>query len=353
MSRRLSWVALLATVLLLLGTTPAVAVGPFGPAEVAVPSCSFGMGDAAIAVDGTTRGLGNCTNEGSAEIWFFRAQPGVAPFRQLTPYRGVVLAVAWDGAGSTYVLFQQDSQLKIGKRVDSSGIYASPATLAVVPLGFGYTVDLVASGGRWWAVWTQPMGVDRDQSVLFQKHTLLGVQGPTQITSGGVDFSPTLAYANGRMTLLWAQVVPGTSSPVQTDLRIASSTGGAWSSRPFATLGLDNDSPDVTVYGGVTWVAWARDGTIALANNSGGTFHSRAFATAGSHPTVAVSGSHVFVAWHAALADRVYLAQLADGSWSASQAAGAPSFPLRVLAQATKARIIFRAPGAIYIRTQT
>lgn len=357
MSRRLSWVAVVAATLLVLAMTPAAAVGPFGPAQVLLggtTSCESPDGDAAVAVDGTTRGFANCTREGSARIWFVRSKPGVAPFLQATPYTGVVLAVAWDGADSTYVVFQTDSELRIGKRIDSSGAYSPLTPLALAPIGFDFDGDVVASNGRWWAVWREPMGVDRDQSALFQRHTLLGVEGRTQITSSAVNFAPTLAYAAGRMTMVWVQGVPvQPNDPAQTDLRIADSTGGAWQSRPFASLGLQNLQPDLTVYSGTTWVSWTRDGHTVVADNAGGTFYSRTFATVGVGSTVAVSGSHVFVAWHATVADRAYLAELSAGTWTGSQVAATPSHPLRVLAQGSKARVVYATGGNLDIRTQT
>jgi hypothetical protein len=109
----------------------------------------------------------------------------------------------------------------------------------------------------------------------------------------------------------------------------------------------------MTIYGGVTWVSWSRDGRTVVANNSGGTFHSRTFTATGFSSTVAVSGSHAFVAWYAIDADRPVIAELASGVWTSNQVSGPPSRPLRVLAQGTRARVIYLATGGIYIRTQT
>jgi hypothetical protein len=224
----------------------------------------------------------------------------------------------------------------------------SPAELAE-------QVCRVAANGQWWAVWSELVtGGQFFQTQLFQRHTLLGVQGRTRITNTApniADDQATLAYAGGRMTLVWTR---SATFGGQQDLRIAESTGGAWLSRPFASLGASNSDPDVTVYASVTWVTWERDARIVVANNSGGTFHSRTFAGFGSNPTVAVSGSHAFVGWWAIDADRVVLAELSAGAWTSGQVDGPPTYPLRVLAQGTKARVIYRVPAiAIYIRTQT
>jgi hypothetical protein len=129
MSRRLSWIAVFSAVLVFAGSLPVAAVVPFAAVEVVVPGCAEGVGDAAVAADGTTRGFANCTGYSSGRIWFFRDRRSSAPFRELSPYAGVVYAVAWDGQDSTYVVFQQGTQLKIGKRIESRGVYAPVTTL--------------------------------------------------------------------------------------------------------------------------------------------------------------------------------------------------------------------------------
>jgi hypothetical protein len=362
MSRRLSWIAVFATALLFLGTMPVGAVGPFGTPQVLLgaqgqPTCEpSGDGDAAIATDGATRGFARCN---TTQIWFFYARPGSAPLLEPSPYAGQVLSVAWDGVEATYVLFLVNDELRIGKRVEARGAAYAPAT-TLSTRAQGALGDVVASAGHWWAVWSEltDPGTPGAGIQLYQRHTLLGVQGRTRITNTASNVTnewPTLAYASGRVTMVWSRQTdlpqPGAAS--RSDLWMATSTGGAWSSRLFASLGQDNQQPDVTIYGGVTWVTWARDARTVIADNAGGTFHSRAFATAGFDPTVAVSGSHVFVAWYAIDADRAFLAERSGGLWTGAQVYLSPSIPLRVLAQGTKARVIYEATGGVYIRTQT
>ena len=48
---RLSWIAGLTAAFLVSAAAPAAAVGSFGPAEVLIPGCTTGVGDAAIATD--------------------------------------------------------------------------------------------------------------------------------------------------------------------------------------------------------------------------------------------------------------------------------------------------------------
>ena len=356
MSRRLSCVAGFVAAFLLATAQPASAVEPFGPAEVLVPDC-IGGADAAIAADGKTRGFVACTTtEVNGPIWFFRDKPGEAPFRQRTPYTGFVLSVAWDGVGSTYVVFMQGTQLKIGKRVESSGAYSALTTLSTLTNTasnpYFTDADVVASNGKWWAVWREEVGsVNLRQGELFQRRTLLGVQGRTRITttaSNHWDGSPTLAYYGGRVTMVWTRADSGLSA----DLRIATSTGGAWSSRLFASLGTRNLTPDVMVYAGVTWVTWERDDRIVVADNASGTFHSRTFLTHGYGPTVAVSGTNAFVAWATNQDGGVFIAQRSSGMWTGSYAIGPLTSPVRVLAQGTKARMVHSSEGETLIRTQ-
>jgi hypothetical protein len=366
MSRRLAWTALLAAGLVLAGIVPSVggvaaAVGPFGPPEVLIGGCQTNRADAAIAVDGTTRGFANCTGNRSGPIHFFRDTTTSAPAQEVTPYTGAVFAVAWDGQNSTYVVFQHGTGLFIGKRVESTGAYSPLTTLTTTGDGFTqFTADVVAVNGQWWAVWSETVGPADEfaQSELFQRRTLLGVQGRTRITTTAAnidDRQMALAYASGRMTMVWSRTTNPTV-PGPSDLRIAESTGGAWLSRPFASLGDQNQTPDVTIYAGITWVTWTRDAKSVVANNSGGTFHSRTFLTTGFNPTIAVSGNHTFVAWSAVPADRAVLYELAGGVWTSGYVDGTISAPLRVLAQATKARVVYEryAGGfsALYIRTQ-
>jgi hypothetical protein len=365
MSRRLSRIAALSAALVatlaLAGTVPAAAVGPFGPAETLYAGCRAAGGDAAIAADGTTRAFANCTDGSSGQIWFFRDTPASAPVRERTPYTGVVYAVAWDGADTTYVVFQTGSQLKIGKRIESSGAYSPLTTLTTGPAGFSFSADVVASAGQWWTVWSEMVaaGTTSARRQLFQAHTLLGVQGRTRITSTAANVSdndPTLAYSGGRVTMVWSRQTTlccGGGQP--SDLWIASSTGGAWSSRLFASIGHQNRTPDLTIYGGVTWVTWERGLRIFVANNSGGTFHSVSpSAAVAIEPTIAVSGSHVFVAFDAFDANRAVVAERSGGAWTAGQVAGQGSYPIRVLAQGTKARVIFGIQDSgLFIRTQT
>jgi hypothetical protein len=360
MTRRLSWIAVLVAALLIAVAAPASAVGTFGAPQVLVPSCGIGLGDAAIASNGTVRGFADCNGNPYGQIWYFRHIPGQSPFRQATPYTGLVLGVAWDGSGATYVLFEQSSRLKLAKRIESTGAYSAVTTLSTTGAGVVfYTADVVASAGKWWAVWSEQVGPGGEfaQTELFQAHTLLGVQGRTRITTTASnldDAEPSLAYAGGKVTLVWTRTA-NPAIPGPSDLRIATNTGAGWSSRPFAWAGDQNTQPHVVVYAGATYVTWVRDGHIVVASNTSGSFASRTFLTPGSLPTVAVSFGKVFVAWVVGEADplnRVFVAERSGATWTGAFVTGTPAAPLTVLAQGGKARLVYRTDTDVRIRVQ-
>jgi hypothetical protein len=366
MLRRLSWIAVLVTAVLVMGVTPATAVAPFGPAEQLVAGCGVGLGDAVIASDGTTRGFAECPadpDDPNGPIWFFRDRPGQAPSQQQTPYTGFVLAAAWDGVGATYLLYQQDTTLKIAKRVESSGAYSSPTTLATGAAALFFTGDVVASAGKWWAVWSEQTGPGGEfaQTELFQAHTLLGTQGRTRITttaSNVFDVEPTLAYASGRVSMVWSRWTNPFTGTGQSDLRRGSNTGGGWSTVLLTAAGNVNLAADMIVYAGVTYVTWERDGRIVVTSNSSGTFASRTFNTPGFVPSVSVSLGKLFVAWAASpsggdVDNRVFLAERSGGVWTGANVTPAPSAPVAVLAQGGKARVVYRTDTDVQIITQS
>ena len=341
------------------------AVGPFGPPQTLVAACSDGRdgnGDAAIAVDGTVRGFANCSGAVSDPIRYYRSRPDGVLTEQTTPYVGQVLATAWDGQNAIYVVIAQFGVLVIGKRVESTGAYSPLTTLArqTRPDATPFTADVVAAAGRWWAVWSEEFGSfvpggPVPQTELFQRHTLLGVQGRTRVTFATTldDTQPTLALLAGRPTMVWTRG----SASAQNDLWIGQTAGGPWQAHPLATLGNQNTHADMTVSAGVTWVTWNRDGQIAVADNGSGTFASRLFTGPAGQASVAVSGTHGFVSWHMGNTDRVMIAERAGSTWTTAQLDTVASRSPRVLAQATRARVVYLRlptnPGTLTLRTQT
>jgi hypothetical protein len=128
-------------------------------------------------------------------------------------------------------LFLLNDELRIGKRSEAGTVAYAPAT-TLSTRAQGASGDVVASAGHWWAVWSEltDPGTPGAGIQLYQRRTLLGVQGRTRITNTAPNVtneSPTLAYASGRVTMVWSRQthLPNTGDP--TDLEIATNTGGA------------------------------------------------------------------------------------------------------------------------------
>jgi hypothetical protein len=358
MKTRLGWIAGAAVVTLLAGSMSASAVSPLGPAVAVLTGCSGVGGDAAITADGTTRGFAECSGHPYGPIAYFRHKPGQAPFGDTTPYTGIVRAVAWDGVDSTYVVFEQNSQLKIGKRVEHTGNYVPTTTLSTTGAGVVfYTADVVAASNKWYAVWSEQVGIGEfAHTQLFQRHTLFGVQGRTRLTvtaENVSDSQPSLAKGTSAVIMAWRRAtdpeVPGHSQ-----VRLARNFGSGWGPFIVADAGKLNSQPDVAAYAGHTYLTWIRDGAVRVADDSqGNVFVGHQFSGSGTHPRVAVSGANVFVAWTADdPANRVVLAQRTNGSWTGAQIAGPPSTLVTVVAQATKARVVYRTGSVVAVRPQ-
>ena len=290
--------------------------------------------DAAIGVDGTIRGftdtLVGCptpTPVPGAPMMFFTVSPTGVVVHEASPYHGRVLRVAWDGQGSTYVLFSSGTSISIGKHLDS-GVFAPSTTLSrTAPQDFlgnsvsHYPAALTAAAGHWWAVWGEqnpvapppPHSLARYQ--LFGAHTLLGHRMRARITTLPAtegDTYPDLAYRPGQVTLLWTRAFHVATPTERSVLRIATSTGENWQSRQLTGGGVANYGGALAVYNGATYVSWVRTSDvqrlhpqILYASNlhTGSRFtpivaYSRltvgepAFTT-----TIAVSGSTVFIAF--------------------------------------------------------
>jgi hypothetical protein len=252
---------------------PARAIGAFGPpVTISDPPCEFDAWNVDLARDagevahGFADLWGTGCNEGFA-IRYFEGS-GTTWTAQATPYRGFVAAVAWDTTG-TYLLYIDFAtfNLRITKRL-TNGTYTGGRLLSThvdvdgsLPQG-----DVVAVGGRWWAVWREHVapggspGGEDDQTDLFQASTIGGTLHARQriTTNPRWDSMPTLAAMPGStfpLTLIWSR---GGSDldPGQTDLRRAlGSAGGTWSSNSFATRGTLNFWPDAQVAGTTTYVA--------------------------------------------------------------------------------------------------
>ncbi|MEO6703049.1 MAG: hypothetical protein ABI140_17815, partial [Jatrophihabitantaceae bacterium] len=220
-----------------------------------------------------------------------------------------------------------------------------------------YTASVVASNAQWWVVWSEQVGPGGEfaHTQLFQRHTLLGTAGRTQITATGQnvdDRQPSLSFYARRVTMTWTRI-SSPELPGPSEIRWSRNFGFGWQSNTLASVGPDNSQPDVIEYAGVTYVAWNRNGSIWYADNATGPFLSHHFTPAGFSPSIAVSGANVFVSWTIAdPSSRVLLAQRAGGVWTTTALVGPPSSSMAVLAQASKARLVYRSGSVVAIRAQ-
>lgn len=354
--RRPIAVVLLSLALLLAAALPARAVGAFGPPVTVVPSpCSFifADADAALGAGGLTRGFVTYNGPGCpSQIWYFEGS-GTSWTHQLSPYRGIVLGVAVDGT-DTYLLYAAGDGTRITKRTAAGftpGRRLSGFGLgsAIPPMG-----DVIATGGTWWAVWREPVGPGGEfaQLDLFQAKTYGTDLNRQRITSSPLDDSaPSLAKRPGGGAVLAWERNDGARGETS-DIRIGTSADGAWSSRPFATLGSLNTQPDVFTAGVSTYVTWLRDGHAVEADNTGGAFASHTFATAaGFRPRVAASGGTAFVAWSTP-GERTFFAERVGGTWSGAYLSDPPRPAFAVTASGGKATVLMLSSLRLFARTE-
>ena len=345
---------LLFLVVLLAGVmaTPARAIGEFGPpVTIDDPPCDFTFNvDQAQDASGVTHGFstlwGDCNQdlairyyEGSGAGWTVEA----------TPYRGFVVAVAWDTTG-TYLLYMDATlNLRITKR-QTNGVYIQGRLLSSrTNVGIDGSIaqgDVVATGGRWWAVWREHVtpgggpGGEFDQTELFQAYTIGGTYSPRERITGNPSWDgfPSLALTPGTtfpIRLVWKRGGSDFGAN-EGDLRRAlGDADGGWISTTLATAGFLNTWPEVQMLGTTTYVVWNRDGRTVQANNATGTFLSKTFLTpaAQNHrPRLAVSPGHVVVGWTTAEALDAFVAERVGTSWTGRVASPAGLTRPQVLA---------------------
>lgn len=339
------------------GALPAGAVEPFSGPTVLAADCLSSGADASIAPDGTVYGFTSCNSVSGDAIRYIRSD-ATSSHSYPTPYQGYVLASAWDGAGHTYVVFLDGMDLKIAKVTDASLADSAVTVLAHLGATTHLGADVVASDNRWWAVWSTWSDGDEHRQ-LYQRHTLLGTQRTTRITDTAfavTDDDPSLAYAAGRVTLVWTRELDtgGAGGEVQRNctIRRASSTGGGWASGAYTGLGTCNETAQVVAYGGHTYVTWLRDGHIMEADDSTGHTVSKSFNTPGYVPKLAVSYGTVFVGWTTYAGGMVFLAERDGSTWTGANVTGHDAYLAAVLAQRGTARVVYGAGNTLRMRGQ-
>jgi hypothetical protein len=332
---------------------PARAIGSFGPpVSIWDPVCDFDAFNVDLVRDTSE------VAHGFADLWgcptpdfridYFEGS-GATWTRQATPYRGFVVAVAWDTTG-TYLLYVDIArlELRITKRL-TDGTYTGGRLLSthVDFDGSSAQGDVVAVGGRWWAVWREhvaPGGIpgdEFDQTELFQAYSIGGtLHGRQRITTNSQwDSAPTLAAMPGTtfpLTLVWARGGSDFGASAADLRRALGSAAGTWSSSTFATLGTLNFWPDAQVVGTTTYVTWNRDGRAVAADNGGGSFVSHTFNTPAiqhARSRIAVSAGTIVVGWTAPTATtfRAFVAERVGSTWTGTYASPSSATRLQFL----------------------
>jgi hypothetical protein len=277
--------------------------------SVFTPNCGAEFASAGFAeagADGRTRGFVEVNGDGcdpDERVWFVEGAGRSWLEPEVTPYRGVVLAAAGDARG-TWVLFQGLSGVFLGRRT-GPGAYTRPQALstftrpqAALPSG-----DLMVSGGRWWAVWSEhvgPAGMPA-QAELFEAGTLarapVAKRPVTSHPHGDIEPSVMFDPDRGALTLAWVRRAPGA---LVSELRVAHARPGEpWSSRVVSRPGTLNLNPTLALSGdrdgeGVT-LAWQQDLRVVLSVQ--GADPEVVSSAAGVRPHLTVAEGEVRVGW--------------------------------------------------------
>jgi hypothetical protein len=325
MARRIGIVLLVALAVAMVAA-PARAVGAFGPAATVVDIGCTGNGSggakAALGGDGVVRGWAESTGPscGDDRIWYFQGA-GRSWTRERSPYRGALLAATSDGTGA-YVMYQAADGIHLSRRTPG-GTYTTGRLLSTsTRLGQG---AVIATGGGWWAVWTEQTGENRfgDPVLsLFQAKTYSTDQARQRITAhgGDSDTEPDLALRpGGGAVLVWSRHIDLDES---SEIRVATSADGRWTSRSFAgPSGFDSYlEPQVATDGRWTYVTWVRNRQVNESDNRSGSFHGHHFVTLGLYPRIAVSSGRTFLAWSTQSRGdeptHIFVAERDGGTWT-------------------------------------
>jgi hypothetical protein len=309
---------LVAGALLGLPTVASAAPPSFGaPVTVVSAGCNFDevTGDTKLSSDSVTRGFvsflgGTCGQEPA--IRYFR-QSGSGWSAATSPYRGRVLAVAADGI-STWLLYANFGGIHLGRRTTAGG-FAASQRLSTVGLSGAVnpTGDLVASGGRYWAVWSEQVGPGGEfaQTELFQALTLgqghfhdgIARQRITSTTTSD-DIEPSLTLDprtsgdTARVIMVWNRN-DGAQGLVSTLRTASASFDGRWASRQWTPAGTFASSPDLHAIPSqkLAVAAYVAGGRIVQASNAPATVRTNRFSRAGSGPRTTRTLTANYTAW--------------------------------------------------------
>jgi hypothetical protein len=370
-ARRALLVVAVAAVAVVAAALPAGAVEPFGSVVTVTeppPGCAIGIvnGDASIG-SGGIRGFVNFIGTGCAadDIWYV-ASSGAAGKKELSPYRGQVLASSQNGF-SAYVLFANGSGIFLGRRLIGNGTFGAVQQLssttpgAVSPQGDVIAGSWAGSVDSWWAVWTEQVGPGGEfaQTELFQAKTYGGTLGRTQVTNHpDNDSQPALAFKpGGGGALAFIRDNGFGDEPTHSNLRLAQASGstGVWAGQQLTAVGINTDpSIDTTSGpGGHIYLAWLRDGQVFESDNLSGTFQHKAFVSNARSTSISRSTGQTHVAW-AQIGDGTVMAErIGNGAWTKATVQASPSRldPI-VVSFGPQAVVLMASSARIYKRTQ-
>jgi hypothetical protein len=365
MARRPLLVAVVVVTAVALAIPAGAAIRPFAPQQTLVGGCPATFdADAVTTASGAVVGFATCPlPQGDVIRFFSRNANGTVNPSEPSGFSGIVLGVARDGT-ATYVLYFDGLDIRIGKRTNA-GAYSSrvvdpgAGTGGIFPSG-----DVIARDGQWFGVWSKQVGPGEfAQTELFSGGSVVPVRRVTTTAGNVDDYGPTLAYSGSMPVLIWSRIVTVQEVP-SADLYVSKYISGTWqATRAFATAGQSNLAPDMHIAGGLTFVAWHRDGFNWVASNPTGSFSSHMFNTGGLRPFVGASTTggvvdHIFVSWTSFTGDRVFFAESATSgsvhmTWDGAHVGPAGSDAFAVRGFGTKATVVYGTGSSVASRTQS
>jgi hypothetical protein len=296
-------------------TTPAEAVTAFG-SVVRMTSNGCG-GVVGTSPTGTTRGFVICS---ATSGWRFVQGSGASWSTASSPYGNNtdILAVAVDGT-TTWFVTTSDSGTYIRRRSGSTyytGIRLTPKRVNPREVG------LVASGGKYHAVWAQENGAGG--STLWEAHTLNSVLQPRRfygsLTSGTAEHLPSLAYQSSshKVVVAWTRAV----TQSQQSVVMSYSSGASWHAPISVASGAYGTS--LAVSGSTVVIGYAAMAAapcscsrVATGTISGITARRALSGQSYSVPRVAISSGVVGAVWQSGISPYpVRATTRVSGTWS-------------------------------------
>jgi hypothetical protein len=288
--RRAVTIAVVLTIAL--GSAAAGATHPGKPVKVVPTGCRF---SSVVWTGGVARGFTQC---GGLRHLHYVTGKGNTAFLRRVVHKQVwqMLDVADDGT-ATYLLYiggRGHTQARLLIRSHTGKV--KDQLLGPVYEHVGNYGSVVATKGKWWAVWTEP----GRQSGLWQAHTmgsntvahLILTKTPGQI------FSPDLTVLSSTTVgMVWSQGrYPGC------DTIDWGRSSGAVSWTRSSNLRACGMHPAVSHGGGIWRIAWLNGGDVMFADHASGHWVKRLLSTgdtqsAGDSVSLAVIRSTVAVGW--------------------------------------------------------